>query len=370
MMEKGSRPAVVASGVLALALLGDSLLYAALPLHAHAFGISLTWAGVLLSANRLIRLAAYPFLAHAAGRAGMKRFTVAAAALGATSTLAFALGHGAIPLLTARLAWGIAFGGLSLAAFGYATATAGGAGARVGLSISIREIGPLLSLTGGTLLVTLFDIRPALAILGATSLLALPLARLLPDHEIGRKERQGSFRVTRHEVSSGVIGLVSDGVFPATIALILAPSAGVNGAVAAAATILAFKRVATILISPVAGRCADRFGTSTTTTAGVTLTGGGALLIAAGSAAGGSVLLICGSAIATTSIPLAVTTDRADRMTSLARIGLARDAGAAAGPFVAMELFQVSDAATLYVAAGLILFTASVGRRAANEVLP
>src|SRR5215203_4723180 len=57
-----SRPTVLASVVLALALLGDSLLYAVLPLHAATFGISLAWVGVLLSANRVIRLFVYPFL--------------------------------------------------------------------------------------------------------------------------------------------------------------------------------------------------------------------------------------------------------------------------------------------------------------------
>ncbi|HEY8171881.1 MAG TPA: hypothetical protein VIH21_02240 [Dehalococcoidia bacterium] len=40
-----SRPTVLASIVLALALLGDSLLYAVLPLHAATFGISLAWVG-------------------------------------------------------------------------------------------------------------------------------------------------------------------------------------------------------------------------------------------------------------------------------------------------------------------------------------
>lgn len=376
MMERGSRPTVVASAVLALALLGDSLLYAVLPLHAGTFGIPVSWVGVLLSANRLIRLVAYPLLARAAAVAGLRRFTFAAAAVGAGSTLIFASGTGALPLLAARIAWGIAFGALSLAAFGYATADADGSGARIGLSFSLREVGPLASLSAGTLLVTLLDIRPALTILGATSLLALPLSRLLPDQNISASPRETDFTRTRggtapitpHELLSGALGLVSDGFFPATIALILAPSAGVRGAVVGAATMLALKRVATIVMSPVAGRCADRFGTSATITAGVSLTGTGAFLIAAGSVVGGSALLICGTAIATTSIPLAATMGRGDRLTSLARIGLARDAGAAAGPLVAMELFQVSGTATLYVGAGLILFGVSVGGRANGVV--
>ncbi|HEX2059491.1 MAG TPA: MFS transporter, partial [Thermoanaerobaculia bacterium] len=74
-----SRPTVLASIVLALALLGDSLLYAVLPLHAATFGISLAWVGVLLSANRIVRLFAYPLLPRLAAT-GLRRFTIAAAA--------------------------------------------------------------------------------------------------------------------------------------------------------------------------------------------------------------------------------------------------------------------------------------------------
>ena len=77
-----SRPTVLVSLVLALALPADSLLYAMLPLHAAEFGLSLATAGVLLSANRIVRLAAYPMLARGAA-SGLRRFTIAMAALAA-----------------------------------------------------------------------------------------------------------------------------------------------------------------------------------------------------------------------------------------------------------------------------------------------
>src|SRR5688572_9586731 len=115
-----SRPTVLASIVLALALLGDSLLYAVLPLHAATFGISLAWVGVLLSANRIIRLFAYPLLPHLA-TTGLRRFTIAAAALGGVTTLTFAAASGAWVLLASRVAWGVVFGALSLSTLAYAT---------------------------------------------------------------------------------------------------------------------------------------------------------------------------------------------------------------------------------------------------------
>jgi MFS transporter, DHA1 family, inner membrane transport protein len=44
--------------VVAPAQLGDSLIYAVLPLHAEEFGVSLVVVGVLLSLNRWTRLVA------------------------------------------------------------------------------------------------------------------------------------------------------------------------------------------------------------------------------------------------------------------------------------------------------------------------
>jgi hypothetical protein len=83
----------------------------------------------------------------------------------------FAFGGGAWPLLGARIAWGFAFGALSLATLAYATAETEEAGTRVGVSYAPRELGPLASLTGGMLLVATAGMRTALAI--ATAVVAV-----------------------------------------------------------------------------------------------------------------------------------------------------------------------------------------------------
>ena len=40
---------IASSSILSLALVGDALIYAVLPVHAETFGISLIWVGVLLT---------------------------------------------------------------------------------------------------------------------------------------------------------------------------------------------------------------------------------------------------------------------------------------------------------------------------------
>ena len=59
MVSVASGRTVALSGtVIGFGLLGDTLIYAVLPLYHEAFGVSLVMVGVLLSLNRWIRLVA------------------------------------------------------------------------------------------------------------------------------------------------------------------------------------------------------------------------------------------------------------------------------------------------------------------------
>src|SRR5262249_22274247 len=77
--------------VLALALLGDALLYVVLPLHAPSFGVTFAWVGILLSANRLVRIIGYGAVANIGRRIGLRRLTIAAAVGATLSTAAYGL---------------------------------------------------------------------------------------------------------------------------------------------------------------------------------------------------------------------------------------------------------------------------------------
>jgi len=79
-----------ASLVLGLALPADTLLYLLLPLHHAAFGVTLGEAGLLLAANRLVRIAGYGWIARLYARRG-PRLACLLAALG--SALAALITH-------------------------------------------------------------------------------------------------------------------------------------------------------------------------------------------------------------------------------------------------------------------------------------
>ena len=97
---------VLVSAVVAISLLGDALLYALLPAEPEAFGVRVWQIGVLLAANRFIRLVTNEL----AGRWIQKRTgntpLLLALLAGSAITCSYALPLGFWWLLCARMLWG------------------------------------------------------------------------------------------------------------------------------------------------------------------------------------------------------------------------------------------------------------------------
>ena len=99
----GWRAIIGSSSIMSLALLGDALLYAVLPAYASEFGLTLPWVGVMLSANRFVRVFAYGWLARLTQRFGVRRMCIVAAISAAVSTAIYGVGQGPAVILTARI---------------------------------------------------------------------------------------------------------------------------------------------------------------------------------------------------------------------------------------------------------------------------
>jgi MFS family permease len=217
-------------------------------------------------------------------------------------------------------------------------------------------------------------IRSTLITLGVISLFAIPIASALPRSARAKRaaaisERRAPANVNRHDVLSATMGFVSDGLFPATIAVLLLESEGASTAAMAAGTILALKRAVVVVLGPISGRVADRFGALRTSIAGFVITAAGTILIAWGNVLAGAIVLVSGAAVSSTAIPLLANTDNESaRLSSLARLGLARDVGAAAGPLIALPLFAAIGGAWLYgVATASLLAAAFIARPARSS---
>ncbi|MCL4237065.1 MAG: MFS transporter [Anaerolineae bacterium] len=105
---------IVGLGV-AISLLGDLTLYVVLPTHTKEAGIVLANVGLMLSANRLIRLFINGPLGVIIERIPRRRIAVPALFFGALSSLLYTV-PGFWPLLIGRLLWGTAWAGIWLSA--------------------------------------------------------------------------------------------------------------------------------------------------------------------------------------------------------------------------------------------------------------
>ena len=157
--------------------MGDSLLYAILPLAAGDLALSPEQVGLLLSANRLIRLFSNTWLSALFARFGPYRAFVISAILGVLTTAAYGLGWGFVVLLTARIAWGISWSGLRQGTFQSIWAGAGSdAGRLMGLSWGIVRGGSAISAVLGGFLFDYFGYQVSVWTIAAFSALAIPIA--------------------------------------------------------------------------------------------------------------------------------------------------------------------------------------------------
>ena len=93
-------------------LFGDASLYTVLPTETAAAGVVLANVGLLLSANRFVRLVLNGPLGMLYDRGPRRPLFLAAMFLGALSTALYALTHGLWPLLMVRMLWGLAWAGI------------------------------------------------------------------------------------------------------------------------------------------------------------------------------------------------------------------------------------------------------------------
>ena len=95
----------------AISLLGDATLYTVLP-HpdiSAQLGITLSMVGLLLGANRAIRLVLNGPVGVLYDRMPRRGILIAALSIGAGSSIFYALGNGFWPLLMGRISWGFAW---------------------------------------------------------------------------------------------------------------------------------------------------------------------------------------------------------------------------------------------------------------------
>jgi MFS family permease len=345
--------------------MGDVLLYVVLPLNAETFGVSLFWVGVLLAANRLIRIVCYGPIANITQRVGPRNISIIASTTAAASTLMYWLFTGSWLLLGARILWGLSFAALSLAAYAYAISHKAQAGSRVGVSWSIRQIGPGISLMFGSWLAGVMGAQEVFFVIGILALPGILLATALPKEESQPAPKEGEWlpKPTLYDLFFFIIGFAVDGFFAMAITLMLAKTTTLGTAMFAGGVILSIRRFTEVFLAPLSGWLGDRYGTDRLLLIATLILAGGFAILSFDKFYVGAAAVIAGRAILAAIGPAEVAHRNLENQT-LHRIAVMqswRDFGAAVGPLMAgLLLAQVSmnwlnGAIAIIVFFGLIL---------------
>ena len=268
--------------VMSLALLGDALLYVALPANAAELGLPLWSVGVLLGANRIVRLVTNAGAARLFGRVGARGPMVGASLGAVATTLAYGVVPTFPPLLLARLAWGTCFSILRLGAFTAVLAASVPAtrGRLIGVYQSISRSGPVLSLLLGGLAVELLGYHVTFVLLALATLPAVPLALSLGATAYGgdgpparlagaagdepwgwRRRWLGGPRLVAVKLGILANGFAAQGVVLATLTLALTEVAGTaDGAAALGGLLVALRWGSDLALAPFLGHLSDRLG--------------------------------------------------------------------------------------------------------------
>jgi MFS family permease len=346
-----------ASIALALALPGDTVLYLLLPLHAAVFGVTFPEVGLLLAANRLVRIVGYGQVVRFYDRFGPRAACLAAALGAVASTLGYALLSGVVCLVFARLLWGLSFAALNIATQALATAQADGMSRRSGRSRAIIATGPMLGLLGSAVLADLIGPRLVFLALAAIACLALPAAASLPAGESApiRVKARRLRPPSPLDVWAFVQGLTLDGIFVIGLS-VLAVRASPGDATFAAGVSLALRYLAELLLGPPSGALAERWGARRVLIV-VSLAGAAALAaISLGAIWPGVVIavLLRGVLQPLPAPVLAQAIPGRERVSAIAGMAVWRDLGAGAGPPIAGVLLPLAPLA-LYAGSAVLL---------------
>lgn len=364
--SSGWRAIIGSASVMSLALLGDALLYAVLPAYASDFGLTLPWVGVMLSANRFVRVFAYGAIARLTHAVGVRRMCIGAAIMATLSTALYGFGQGPAIILSARILWGLTYAALVLATLSYALDYRAKVGTRIGVNQAIQRVGPILALFGGAWLVGQVGPNAAFAVLAVPTALSILIALTLPKGSSAgaRRSKPASLAKPKPiDVLFFMQGYGVDGVFAICITLIFAREASLADAVMSGSALLAMRHFGEAIAAPLFGWIADRFGARRVFVMATLLTMLGFVCVASGVVVFGALVMLMFrgalAALGPAVIAQSLTEDE-EAIGPLARMQAWRDFGAACGPlatgflltFVSAELQHAAVAVAL--AGGLL----------------
>jgi MFS family permease len=363
----GIGPTLLSASVMSLAILGDALIYVVLPVNAAVFGITIFWVGVLLAANRIIRIFTLGPIALFAQRTSPRNLAIVGAVVSTSSTLIYGLGDGPIILLVGRLLWGLSFATLTLVIFSYAVSDRTKAGTNMGWSRAIHSIGPSLVLLIGPWAAVEMGPKNVFICLGIITGLSLPIAFMLPKEGRKIRPRKNHWfpKPKKFDLFLLIIGFTVDGIFAIGITLTIAQTSSVGTAMITGGLLIGLRRVMEALLSPVGGVLGDHFGSDRLLLIASVVLAIGFAVLATGFAFIGGILVVVARALISVLWPaeIARRTQEDETIHRLAVGQTWRDVGAAAGPLMLGTIVSVVSLSNIYWIATIIVLISILFQR-------
>jgi MFS family permease len=367
----------------AAALLGDAMLYVVMPSRPELWHLTIAQVGILLSANRFVRLLTNPMSSEIIRRFGVGKPFASAMWSSLIVLIIYAYSTNFLVLLLARLLWGACWSVLRLGA--QWTALEHSSKFNLGLNLSynasIIRIGAIGGALFGGILSDYVGYREALLIFGLSTLVVTgiwskktlkQISKLTIQKEQQRRQYKnilGNPRIMVINCCALVVGLIWAGILSGTIGHYLRFRYGLElnfftialGVTSFTGLVLGLRSFAEVFVGPMGGYLSDRYGrvrvllitlifsAGCVMGLGVNLNVFNMLILLILAFAGGVLLNMQLLALA------GEIAQKISRTETLSVYATFQDFGSALGPLIGLSLIASAHLSLLYETSGIIL---------------
>jgi len=359
-VRESLKPTILSALVLALASFGDAFLYSVLPVNAFQMGVPIFWVGFLLSINRFIRLIANQGFGWLFNTFGYKRITILAALFAAFSTLCYGLASGLLLWIASRIIWGLCYASLRISCISYSL-EGKSQGFSLGLSRGIQETGPILALIIGPMLMQFFSVQTTFIIFSVLSVSAILIAFYLPE----LPKNVDNYNLTFNPIPSSfnfivfISSLVVEGMLIVLLGrLFITDAVSLIELTAITAFYIGYRRLSNVLVSPVAGRIADKFGIERVFLLSIFFTVISLLVIFLGYVEAGLIATFTFQSVSSALAPGGAAVNQENRLKAIAANATWRDLGSASGALLGGALLNIDFIHPYFLALNILLLGA------------
>lgn len=379
-------PVIAVALAVGATLLGDSMLYAVMPAQPGAWALSIPAVGILLSANRLVRLVTNSVVAVVFQRLGQRGPFIGALVLSVVVTMSYGWTTAFAVLLVARLGWGLCWSALRLGGFWTVLTEASddNRGLLMGSYQAIVRMGSVGGVLVGAALTDAFGHRLTLtlfaAVMSATAVAWIASSRGVTSSTQPTQTRPSDANICAVlgdrrllATCSGILitGLVFSGLLTASLGFYLSSHFGQQIAILGVA--LGVTTATGLLLgsqwlplSPILGHLSDRFGRVPVIVSGFLVGAAGLLALAVTQSIWLMLCAVLAAFIGSTALTVTLHSTAGDlappdrRNAVVSTYATFLDLGSALGPLIGLSFASLAALQGLYSGAAALLLAAAL----------